>query len=131
MPSATNPLPCSRSSSTSRTSRIDGLLASVEAHVLRPPQLNYHDSGCEKNVLSKFGHWDMMNKDFSIDHVLPQLILKPEHVERALKPHYQDAMNILKPKDNELDRLIVILPDNNGSLNGDLKRICETDLRSV
>ncbi|KAG8095515.1 hypothetical protein GUJ93_ZPchr0012g20649 [Zizania palustris] len=94
-------------------------------------KLNYHDSGCEKNVLSKFGHWDMMNKDFSIDHVLPQLILKPEHVERALKPHYQDAMNILKPKDNELDRLIVILPDNNGSLNGDLKRICETDLRSV
>ncbi|KAG8071810.1 hypothetical protein GUJ93_ZPchr0006g45562 [Zizania palustris] len=152
--------------------RIDAQLASVEARVLCPPLLNYHDSGSEKNVLPKFGQWNMMNKkmvnggevnnwtcisfschvqenaamnlcrklatmcqisgmDFSIDPVLPPLTSKPEHVERALKAHYEDAMNILKPKGKELDLLIVILPDNNGSLYGDLKRICETDLGLV
>ncbi|KAM3231635.1 hypothetical protein P3L10_016994 [Capsicum annuum] len=36
------------------------------------------------------------------------------------------------PSGRELDLLIVILlPDNNGSLYGDLKRICETDLGIV
>lgn len=82
---------------------------------------------------------------------------RPEHVERALKARYQDAMNILRPQGRELDLLIVILPDINGSLygndlfqktlkhcpldtfghqhcfhfSGDLKRICETDLGLV
>ncbi|KAL5212258.1 hypothetical protein ABZP36_023105 [Zizania latifolia] len=152
--------------------RIDERLASVEARVLPPPQLKYHDSGREKDVLPRFGQWNMMDKkmvnggevnnwtcisfswhvqgnaamsfcrelatmcqisgmDFSIDPVLPPLTSRPEHVERALKAHYQDAMNILKPKGKELDLLIAILPDNNGSLYGDLKRICETDLGLV
>ncbi|CAH8306468.1 unnamed protein product [Eruca vesicaria subsp. sativa] len=34
-------------------------------------------------------------------------------------------------KGKEIDLLIVILPDNNGSLYGDLKRICETELGIV
>ena len=88
--------------------------------------------------------------------MLPPLTARPEHVERALKARYQDAMNILRPQGRELDLLIVILPDNNGSLygnllfqqrlkhcplntfchqhsfhSGDLKRICETDLGLV
>jgi hypothetical protein len=50
--------------------------------------------------------------------VLPPCYARPEHVERALKGRYQDAMNILRPQDRELDLLIVILPDNNGSLYG-------------
>jgi hypothetical protein len=52
--------------------------------------------------------------------VLPPLTARPEHVERALKARYQDAMNILRPQGRELDLLIVILPDNNGSLYGNL-----------
>ena len=76
-------------------------------------------------------------------------------MERALKGRYKDAMNILKPKEKELDLLIVILPDSNGSLygnfhnfqqypkiaflsliyysgfSGEIKRICETDLGLV
>ena len=77
-------------------------------------------------------------------------------MERALKARYHDAMNASKPPGKELDLLIVILPDNNGSLYGmisskqhlkiawmiflliiflslpgDLKRICETDLGLV
>ncbi|GLJ52618.1 hypothetical protein SUGI_1119890 [Cryptomeria japonica] len=54
---------------------------------------------------------------------------RPEHVERALKTICKEANAKLKGK--ELELLIVILPDNNGSLYGDLKRICETDLGLV
>uniref|UniRef100_A0A0D9VJC7 Piwi domain-containing protein n=2 Tax=Leersia perrieri TaxID=77586 RepID=A0A0D9VJC7_9ORYZ len=152
--------------------RIDERLASVEARVLPPPWLKYHDSGREKDVLPRIGQWNMMNKkmvnggrvnnwtcinfsrhvqdnaarsfcrelanmcqisgmDFSIEPVLPPVTARPENVERALKLRYQDAMNILKPQGGELDLLIAILPDNNGSLYGDLKRICETDLGLV
>jgi eukaryotic translation initiation factor 2C len=39
-------------------------------------------------------------------------------VERALKARYHDAMNVLGPQRRELDLLIGILPDNNGSLYG-------------
>ncbi|XP_062226457.1 protein argonaute 1B isoform X2 [Phragmites australis] len=152
--------------------RIDERLAAVEARVLPPPRLKYHDSGREKDVLPRVGQWNMMNKkmvngarvsnwacinfsrnvqdsaarvfshelaimcqisgmDFALEPVLPPVTSRPEHVERALKARYQDAMNILRPQGRELDLLIVILPDNNGSLYGDLKRICETDLGLV
>ncbi|AQK45505.1 argonaute1b [Zea mays] len=152
--------------------RIDERLAAVEARVLPPPRLKYHDSGREKDVLPRVGQWNMMNKkmvnggrvsnwacinfsrnvqdsaargfshelavmcqisgmDFALEPVLPPVTARPEHVERALKARYQDAMNILRPQGRELDLLIVILPDNNGSLYGDLKRICETELGLV
>eukprot|EP00268_Persea_americana_P054738 TRINITY_DN629_c0_g1_i7.p1 TRINITY_DN629_c0_g1~~TRINITY_DN629_c0_g1_i7.p1 ORF type:complete len:1085 (-),score=182.17 TRINITY_DN629_c0_g1_i7:1254-4508(-) len=68
---------------------------------------------------------------FSPEPILPAYTSRPDHVERALKTRYQDAMAILHPQGKELDLLIVILPDNNGSLYGDLKRICETDLGLV
>jgi eukaryotic translation initiation factor 2C len=42
--------------------RIDERLASVEARVLPPPWLKYHDSGREKDVLPRIGQWNMMNK---------------------------------------------------------------------
>uniref|UniRef100_A0ACD5ZLP7 Uncharacterized protein n=2 Tax=Avena sativa TaxID=4498 RepID=A0ACD5ZLP7_AVESA len=42
--------------------RIDGRLASVEARVLPPPRLKYHDSGREKDVLPRTGQWNMKNK---------------------------------------------------------------------
>ncbi|KAH7653568.1 eukaryotic translation initiation factor 2C protein [Dioscorea alata] len=69
--------------------------------------------------------------DFAPEPILQPSSSRPEHVERALKARYNDAMNILKPEGKELDLLIVILPDNNGSLYSDLKRICETDLGLV
>ncbi|KAI3901165.1 hypothetical protein MKW92_014097, partial [Papaver armeniacum] len=46
--------------------------------------------------------------------ILPPYTTRPDHVERALKTRYSEAMTKLKGK--ELDLLIVILPDNNGSL---------------
>ncbi|XP_058090486.1 protein argonaute 1-like [Magnolia sinica] len=68
---------------------------------------------------------------FTSEPILPPYTSRPDQVERALKTRYHDAMTILQPQCKELDLLIVILPDNNGSLYGDLKRICETDLGLV
>lgn len=69
--------------------------------------------------------------DFALEPVLPPLPARPDHVERALKARFHDAMIVLGPQHRELDLLIGILPDNNGSLYGDLKRVCETDLGIV
>uniref|UniRef100_A0A2N9G3P1 Piwi domain-containing protein n=1 Tax=Fagus sylvatica TaxID=28930 RepID=A0A2N9G3P1_FAGSY len=85
---------------------IDNKLASVEARVLPAPWLKYHDTGKEKEYL-------------------PQ-VARPDQVKKALKYVYHAAASKLEGK--ELQLLIAILPDNNGSLYGDLKRICETEL---
>ncbi|XAR57292.1 hypothetical protein NMG60_11025377 [Bertholletia excelsa] len=64
--------------------------------------------------------------EFNPEPVIPIYTARPEHVEKALKHVFHACMNKLKGK--ELELLLAILPDNNGSLYGDLKRICETDL---
>ncbi|GMY27304.1 protein argonaute 10 [Fagus crenata] len=64
--------------------------------------------------------------EFNPEPVIPIYNARPEQVEKALKHIYHTAMNKTKGKDLEL--LLAILPDNNGSLYGDIKRICETDL---
>ncbi|CAI8593366.1 unnamed protein product [Vicia faba] len=66
---------------------------------------------------------------FNPDPVVPPVSARPDQVEKVLKTRHHDAKTKLQGKD--LDLLIVILPDNNGSLYGDLKRICETDLGVV
>jgi len=69
--------------------------------------------------------------DFALEPILPPIYAHPDKVERALKARFHDAMSMLGPQRKELDLLIGILPDNNGSLYGDLKRICEIDLGLV
>ncbi|KAI4335791.1 hypothetical protein L6164_014401 [Bauhinia variegata] len=64
--------------------------------------------------------------DFSQDPVIPIHSGRPDQVKKALKYVHCAALDKLGGK--ELELLIAILPDNNGSLYGDLKRICETDL---
>ncbi|KAI4369656.1 hypothetical protein MLD38_018077 [Melastoma candidum] len=64
--------------------------------------------------------------DFNPESVIPIYNAKPEQVEKALKHVYHTSIN--KTKGKELELLLAILPDNNGSLYGDIKRICETDL---
>ncbi|KDP40242.1 hypothetical protein JCGZ_02240 [Jatropha curcas] len=64
--------------------------------------------------------------EFNPEPVIPIYNARPEQVEKALKHVYHASMN--KTKGKELELLLAILPDNNGSLYGDLKRICETDL---
>ncbi|CAN6462956.1 unnamed protein product [Victoria cruziana] len=64
--------------------------------------------------------------EFNPEPVIPVYVARPDQVEKALKHVYNACINKLKGK--ELELLLAILPDNNGSLYGDLKRICETDL---
>ncbi|CAK9329549.1 unnamed protein product [Citrullus colocynthis] len=64
--------------------------------------------------------------EFNPDPAIPIYSAKPEQVKKALKFVYGAVYN--KHEGKELDLLIAILPDNNGSLYGDLKRICETEL---
>ncbi|KAF2284295.1 hypothetical protein GH714_020297 [Hevea brasiliensis] len=64
--------------------------------------------------------------EFNPEPVIPIYNARPDQVEKALKHVYHASMN--KTKGKELELLLAILPDNNGSLYGDLKRICETDL---
>uniref|UniRef100_A0A0E0K7C3 Uncharacterized protein n=1 Tax=Oryza punctata TaxID=4537 RepID=A0A0E0K7C3_ORYPU len=135
--------------------KISDRLASVEARILPAPRLKYNETGREKDCLPRVGQWNMMNKkmvnggkvrswmcvnfarnvqesvDFALKPILPPLNARPDQVERALKARYHDAMNVLGPQRRELDLLIGILPDNNGSLYGDLKRVCEIDLGIV
>lgn len=49
----------------------------------------------------------------------PHLSAPPSQVERVVKDQYFEAKR--KIKRNELDLLIVILPDENGSLYWDVK----------
>ncbi|URE16405.1 hypothetical protein MUK42_34091 [Musa troglodytarum] len=112
--------------------KISEKLALVEACVLPAPWLNYHDTGREKDCLPRAGQRNMMNKIFSPEPVLCLLCARPDQVERALKAHFHVAIiSILQPDGKELNLVIIILPDNNGPLYGDLKRICETDIGLV
>nr|CAD1821180.1 unnamed protein product [Ananas comosus var. bracteatus] len=111
--------------------KISDKLASVEARVLPAPQLKYHDTGKEKYCLPRTGQWNMMNKEFFPTPVLPPYSAQADQVKQALRACFCESMRILQPQQRELDLLIVILPENNGSLYGDLKRICETDLGLV
>ncbi|XP_033128233.1 protein argonaute 10 isoform X4 [Brassica rapa] len=69
---------------------------------------------------------EVSGMEFNPEPVIPIYSARPDQVEKALKHVYHTAMN--KTKGKELELLLAILPDNNGSLYGDLKRICETEL---
>ncbi|KAF5188045.1 argonaute [Thalictrum thalictroides] len=62
-------------------------------------------------------------KAFNRDPILPPYQAHPDQAELTLKTQYLEAMTKLQGK--ELDLLIVILPDNNGPLYGELKRILD------
>ena len=55
-------------------------------------------------------------QEFSPEPVIPIYTAWPDDVEKALKHVYHACTNKLKGK--ELELLLVILPDNNGSLYG-------------
>lgn len=61
-------------------------------------------------------------QQFNPEPVLPPYNGRPEQVEKVLKTRFHDAMTKLQGK--ELDLLIVILPDNNGSLYGKHLDLC-------
>ncbi|CAJ2667198.1 unnamed protein product [Trifolium pratense] len=126
--------------------KISDKLAQVEARILPPPwkmvnggtvnnwfcvnfSRNVQDS-VARGFCSELAHMCYVSgMAFNPEPVVPPLSARPDQVEKVLKTRYHDAKNKLQGR--ELDLLIVILPDNNGSLYGDLKRICETDLGVV
>ncbi|KAL0376661.1 UNVERIFIED_CONTAM: protein argonaute 10 [Sesamum calycinum] len=123
--------------------RISEKLASVEARVLPAPWkmingmtvsrwacINFSRS-VQDSVARGFCNelaqmCQVSGMEFNPEPVIPIYVARPDQVEKALKHVYHACMNKLKGK--ELELLLAILPDNNGSLYGDLKRICETDL---
>ncbi|WVZ54467.1 hypothetical protein U9M48_005254 [Paspalum notatum var. saurae] len=141
-------------------------VTTVDARVLLPPTLKYHNSGSHKTLLPMDGRWNMKDKKvvngakisnwacvnfcgdlsknaveqfcFSLAEMsrvtgvnsavlkLPIFAARPDHVEDDIRICYQEAQNELRFQKNDL--LLAILPDENGALYGNVKRICETDI---
>ncbi|XP_066392625.1 protein argonaute PNH1-like [Miscanthus floridulus] len=57
---------------------------------------------------------------------LPIYLVRPEQVENDLHRLCQDAENKLRVQ--KIDLLLAILPEKNGNLYGNFKRICETEI---
>ncbi|EPS70197.1 hypothetical protein M569_04563, partial [Genlisea aurea] len=68
---------------------------------------------------------------FFPEPVIPVFSARADQLERVLKSKFPDPMQKSGAQHKGLDLLIAILPDNNGSLYGELKRICETELGIV
>ncbi|KAF7089423.1 hypothetical protein CFC21_092402 [Triticum aestivum] len=68
----------------------------------------------------------LLGMEFNSEPAIPMYSARPEQAVQVLKHVYNAALKKLKGK--ELELLLVILPDNNGALYGDIKRICETEL---
>mgnify|MGYP003702660301 CR=1 FL=1 len=70
--------------------------------------------GCIFSVLSL-----LFLQEFNSEPVIPIYSARPDQVEKALKHVYNMSLNKLKGK--ELELLLAILPDNNGSLYGECR----------
>ncbi|KAF3658774.1 plasma membrane-associated cation-binding protein 1-like [Capsicum annuum] len=92
---------------------------------------NGHFAGKEKKYHPQLGQWNMINKEFNCEPVIPIYYARPDQAKKALNYVYNAAASKLRGK--ELELLIAILPDNNGSLYGKdcspsiaaVSRICE------
>ncbi|CAL5072794.1 unnamed protein product [Urochloa decumbens] len=82
------------------------------------------------NAVHKFcadlARWSC-NTGVNMDNLrLPIYTARPDQVEIDLRMRYQDARNKLGGQ--KIDLLLAILPEKNGSLYGNFKRICETEI---
>ncbi|XP_021732844.1 protein argonaute 5-like isoform X1 [Chenopodium quinoa] len=131
----------------------------VDARVLPPPMLKYHDSGAEREVAPGVGQWNMINKKMYIgatvshwtclsfsrlDQVLVQQFCKelvamcsskgmnfnPNPFIRIRSAHPAQIEKALSEVGDKVQLLIIILPEVTGSY-GKIKRICETELGIV
>ncbi|KAM6573765.1 hypothetical protein CsatA_017845 [Cannabis sativa] len=100
----------------------------INARVLPPPLLLYHDTGNEATANPQLGQWNMINKAFQTAPVIPSRAWPANEIEEALKYVHDQCNMILGNK--QLQLLIVILPDFSGSY-GTIKRVCETELGIV
>ncbi|KAK2996751.1 hypothetical protein RJ639_025195, partial [Escallonia herrerae] len=115
--------------------KISEKLASVEARILPAPRKMVNGGTVKSWICINFSSdvrdsvargfctelaqmCQISGMEFNIDPVLPATSARPDQVERVLKARFHEAMTELQPPGKELDLLIVILPDNNGSLYG-------------
>uniref|UniRef100_A0A0A9GCU2 AGO911 n=1 Tax=Arundo donax TaxID=35708 RepID=A0A0A9GCU2_ARUDO len=61
-----------------------------------------------------------------VDLRLPIFTLRPDQVEADLPRCHQEVQKMLRGQ--KIDLLLAILPDKNGGLYGNFKRICETEI---
>nr|KJB35165.1 hypothetical protein B456_006G103000 [Gossypium raimondii] len=101
-------------------------LALINAQVLNPPVLKYHDSGRDKIVNPSCGQWNMINKVFCQTPSIAMRSACADRIDQILMDVYKESAGLNKP----LQLLIIILPDQTGSY-GKIKRICETELGIV
>ncbi|KAJ4817713.1 Argonaute family protein [Rhynchospora pubera] len=70
--------------------------------------------------------------EFAERPILPPIVAAGDRLETLLKSRYREAVSALRDRPDKLpDLLIAILPDNNGNLYSNLKRICETEIGLV
>ncbi|TQE03982.1 hypothetical protein C1H46_010353 [Malus baccata] len=60
-------------------------MALVNARVLPPPSLEYHDTGCEKSENPRTGQWNMINKHFHPQPLIPHQSAHPAQIKRVLR----------------------------------------------
>lgn len=68
-----------------------------------------------------------MMQEFFPTPVLPLYSARRDQVEPDLRACFEESMTILQPQQRELDLLIVILPENNGSLYGMSSQQCSSN----
>ncbi|KAK2980073.1 hypothetical protein RJ640_028802 [Escallonia rubra] len=106
-------------------------LTTIDARVLPPPLLKYHDTGREKQVVPSVGQWNMINKVINRSPLLPISSADPRDIGTALfNIHTQSTAKLssMGQSGERLQLLIIILPDFSSRSYGTIKRVCETEL---
>ncbi|KAJ1694860.1 hypothetical protein LUZ63_011558 [Rhynchospora breviuscula] len=93
------------------------------------PQIGGYDVGRFCKMLGDMCRVSGM--EFAANPILPHISAQRNRLEEVLKSRYQKAVSALSHQGKLPDLLIVILPNSNGKLYSDLKRICETDIDLV
>ncbi|KAJ4785439.1 Argonaute family protein [Rhynchospora pubera] len=93
------------------------------------PQVGGNDAGWFCKKLGDMCRVSGM--EFKANPILPPISAQRDRLEEVLKSRYQEAVSALSRLGKLPDLLIVVLPNNNGNLYSDLKRICETDIDLV
>ncbi|GJU46276.1 PAZ domain-containing protein, partial [Tanacetum coccineum] len=116
------------------------LLTSIEARVLPPPPLRYHESGCSSEVHPSVGVWNMIHlKVINGGTVNYRAVINfSRQNEQAVGRFVNGLVSMCQTKGilaksapgHHLQMLFVILPEAKGTYPR-IKRVCETELGIV
>ncbi|XP_074274658.1 protein argonaute PNH1-like isoform X2 [Silene latifolia] len=103
--------------------QISEMCTSVDARVLPSPMIKYNETGKESQVAPVGGKWTMNDKKFNLEPVIPNTYTGKQ-LDEVLSEINRNA-------ENNLELLLVILPDHDPETYGKIKTICETELGIV